>query len=192
MPARRDASGRQRPDRRCLLQHKTGHRVSVNIRISARRGERGEIVGGVGIFNDNSQTLSAIARMEAFEKLAYLDPLTGTANRRFAEITLRARYDEFKRYGWPFGLISPAAPLAPSHRSRYPSERPSRAEMTPRKRSWNAPTGSCARVRTQARPRHCRRVTAFFPGSATVHSILLTLTIARGPDPDGPLVANTQ
>jgi diguanylate cyclase (GGDEF)-like protein len=43
--------------------------------------------------------------MEAFEKLAYLDPLTGTANRRYAEITLHARYEEFQRYGWPFGVI---------------------------------------------------------------------------------------
>ena len=87
------------------LQHKDGHRVSVNIRINPLRDERGEVVGGVEIFTDNSQTLSAIARMEAFEKLAYFDPLTGTANRRFAEITLHARYEEFKRYGWPFGLI---------------------------------------------------------------------------------------
>ncbi len=57
------------------------------------------------MFTGNTQTLSAIARMKTFEKLAYLDSLTGTANRRFAEITLHARYEEFKRYGWPFGLI---------------------------------------------------------------------------------------
>ncbi|HSN69564.1 MAG TPA: diguanylate cyclase, partial [Thermoanaerobaculia bacterium] len=87
------------------LQHKNGHRVSVSVRISPLRSEQGEITGGVEVFTDNSQKLSAIARMEAFEKLAYLDPLTGTANRRFAEITLHARYEEFKRYGWPFGLI---------------------------------------------------------------------------------------
>jgi diguanylate cyclase (GGDEF)-like protein len=43
--------------------------------------------------------------MEAFEKLAYVDPLTGAANRRYAEITLHARYEEFQRYGWPFGVI---------------------------------------------------------------------------------------
>jgi len=87
------------------LRHKDGHRVSVNIRITPLKDEQGGIVGGVEVFTDNSLKLSAIARMEAFEKLAYLDPLTGTANRRFAEITLHARYEEFKRYGWPFGLI---------------------------------------------------------------------------------------
>jgi len=87
------------------LRHKDGHRVSVNIRITPLKDEHGEIVGAVEVFTDNSLKLSAIARMEAFEKLAYLDPLTGTANRRFAEITLHARYEEFKRYGWPFGLI---------------------------------------------------------------------------------------
>ena len=87
------------------LQHKDGHRVSVNVRITPLRDEQGEIIGGVEVFTENSQQLSAIARMEAFEKLAYLDPLTGTANRRFAEITLHARHEEFRRYGWPFGLI---------------------------------------------------------------------------------------
>ena len=87
------------------LRHKDGHRVSVNIRITPLRDERGAITGGVEVFTDNSQKLSAIARMEAFEKLAYLDPLTGTANRRFAEITIHSRYEEFERYGWPFGLI---------------------------------------------------------------------------------------
>ena len=87
------------------LRHKDGHRVSVDIRITPLRSERGEITGGVEVFTENSQKLSAIARMEAFEKLAYLDPLTGTANRRYAEITIHARYEEFQRYGWPFGLI---------------------------------------------------------------------------------------
>jgi diguanylate cyclase (GGDEF)-like protein/PAS domain S-box-containing protein len=87
------------------LRHKDGHRVSVNIRITPLRNEAGQIMGGVEVFTDNSLQLSAVARMESFEKLAYLDPLTGTANRRFAEITLHARYEEFKRYGWPFGLV---------------------------------------------------------------------------------------
>jgi diguanylate cyclase (GGDEF)-like protein/PAS domain S-box-containing protein len=87
------------------LRHKDGHRVSVNIRITPLRNDRGEITGGVEVFTDNSQKLSAIARMEAFEKLAYLDPLTGTANRRYAEITLHARNEEFQRYGWPFGVV---------------------------------------------------------------------------------------
>ena len=87
------------------LRHKDGHRVSVNIRITPLRNERGEITGGAEVFADNSQKLSAIARTEAFEKLAYLDPLTGTANRRYAEITLHARYEEFQRYGWPFGVV---------------------------------------------------------------------------------------
>ena len=87
------------------LRHKDGHRVSVNIRVTPLRSDHGEITGGVEVFTDNSQKLSAIARMEAFEKLAYLDPLTGTANRRYAEITLHARYEEFQRYGWPFGVV---------------------------------------------------------------------------------------
>ena len=46
-----------------------------------------------------------LERLAELERLAYLDPLTGLANRRYAEITLHARIEELQRYGWLFGVI---------------------------------------------------------------------------------------
>jgi diguanylate cyclase (GGDEF)-like protein len=37
--------------------------------------------------------------------MALLCPLTSLGNRRWAELSLRARLDEMDRHGWPFGLL---------------------------------------------------------------------------------------
>jgi diguanylate cyclase (GGDEF)-like protein/PAS domain S-box-containing protein len=87
------------------LQHKDGHRVHVFVRAAPIRGERGVIVGGIEIFTDNTPAAEALERFAELERLAFLDPLTGLANRRFAEITLKARLEELQRYGWRFGVI---------------------------------------------------------------------------------------
>jgi diguanylate cyclase (GGDEF)-like protein/PAS domain S-box-containing protein len=81
------------------LQHKDGHRVHVFVRVAPIHDERGEIAGGIEVFTDNTPAA------EALERLAFLDPLTGLANRRYAEITLNARLEELQRYGWRFGVI---------------------------------------------------------------------------------------
>lgn len=87
------------------LRHKDGHRVPVTVRAAPIVDGRGAIIGGVEVFTDTTPTAVAFARMAELEKLAYIDPLTGLANRRFAEITLEARLEELQRYGWRFGVI---------------------------------------------------------------------------------------
>lgn len=88
-----------------FLLHKDGHRVPVSVRVSPIRNEKGEIVGAVEIFTDNTSRSSVLERMAEFEQMAYVDPLTGVANRRFTEIALSSRLEEMQRYGWPFGVI---------------------------------------------------------------------------------------
>ena len=87
-----------------FLMHKDGHRIPISVRVSAIRDSRGTVIGGVEIFTDNSPKVAALERVKEVEKLAYLDPLTGLANRRYAEIALQARFEELRRYGWPFGV----------------------------------------------------------------------------------------
>jgi diguanylate cyclase (GGDEF)-like protein/PAS domain S-box-containing protein len=85
------------------LRHKRGHRVPVLIRTSPLFGPKGKIIGAVEMFSDNSAKIAVLQRIEELEKMAYIDPLTELANRRHTEISLRARIDELRRYGWPFG-----------------------------------------------------------------------------------------
>ncbi|HXY55850.1 MAG TPA: diguanylate cyclase [Nitrospirota bacterium] len=88
-----------------FLHHKDGHRVPITVRVAPISDDHGEIVGGVEIFSDNTPAVAALERVAEFEQLAYIDPLTGLANRRYAEITLNSRFEELDRYNWAFGVI---------------------------------------------------------------------------------------
>ena len=88
-----------------FVHHKDGHRVPITVRVAAIRDDHGAITGGIEIFTDNTPAATALQRVTEIERLAYIDPLTGLANRRYAEITLNARFEELQRYNWPFGVI---------------------------------------------------------------------------------------
>jgi len=88
-----------------FLHHKDGHRVPITMHVAPIRDEQGSTVGGVEIFTDNTPVATALERLAELERLAYVDELTGLANRRYAEITLRSRMEELQRYGWRFGVL---------------------------------------------------------------------------------------
>jgi PAS domain S-box-containing protein len=76
-----------------FLRHKAGHRVSVHVRV-APIYEHSRVIGAVEIFNDSSDRESAQRRAEHLQKLAFLDPLTRVANRRYLEIRLQSAIQE--------------------------------------------------------------------------------------------------
>jgi diguanylate cyclase (GGDEF)-like protein/PAS domain S-box-containing protein len=88
-----------------FLRHKDGHRVPVTVRVAPIGDAAGATVGGVEIFTDNTPPAVALERLAELERLAFLDSLTGIANRRYAEIALNARIEELQRYGWQFGVL---------------------------------------------------------------------------------------
>jgi diguanylate cyclase (GGDEF)-like protein/PAS domain S-box-containing protein len=98
------SDGRERTNE-VYLRHKDGHRVPIIVRVTPMRDPSGAIIGGVEIFTDNTPAALAFDRLAELERLAYLDPLTGLANRRYAEIMINARLEELQRYGWRFGVI---------------------------------------------------------------------------------------
>jgi diguanylate cyclase (GGDEF)-like protein/PAS domain S-box-containing protein len=87
------------------LHHKEGHRVPVSVRVSPIRNQQGKIVGAVEIFNDNSTTHAALRRLKALENEVLVDPVTRLPNRRWINIQLQARLQEYERYRWMFGLL---------------------------------------------------------------------------------------
>jgi diguanylate cyclase (GGDEF)-like protein/PAS domain S-box-containing protein len=98
------ADGTQRSTE-VFLRHKDGHRVPVTVRVAPIRDQEGAVTGAVEIFTDNTPAGAAFERLAELERLAYIDPLTGLANRRYAEISATARLEELQRYGWRFGII---------------------------------------------------------------------------------------
>jgi diguanylate cyclase (GGDEF)-like protein/PAS domain S-box-containing protein len=88
-----------------FLHHKEGHRVPVRVRVAPVQDAHKNIVGAVDVFTDNTAGMAALQRIKELQEMAYVDPLTGVANRAFTEINLRAKLDEMDRYGWPFGVL---------------------------------------------------------------------------------------
>ena len=87
------------------LHHKEGHRIPVTVRAAPVHDDQGQIIGGVEIFHDASNWREVRERLEELQKQAVLDPLTGLPNRRYLEQQLEIRFEELRRYGWPFGIM---------------------------------------------------------------------------------------
>jgi diguanylate cyclase (GGDEF)-like protein/PAS domain S-box-containing protein len=87
------------------LRHKLGHRVPVSVRVAPIKDSRGLTVGAVEIFTDISEKKRIERRAGELEGLAYLDPLTGLANRRFTELKVRQALEDLKQFDRGVGLI---------------------------------------------------------------------------------------
>ncbi|MFW5681389.1 MAG: diguanylate cyclase [Phycisphaeraceae bacterium] len=85
------------------LHHKDGYRKPVNVRTMPLVDAAGEIVGGIELFTDLTDSRDA-QRLRELEVLAAADPLTGLPNRRLFDTTLEARLAEKQRHGIPFAL----------------------------------------------------------------------------------------
>ena len=88
-----------------FMHHKDGHRVPVFTRVSTLRDEEGKILGGIEIFTDFSNIQANSLRIIELEKLALLDNLTQLANRNYLEREIHARFEEYKRFKIPFGIL---------------------------------------------------------------------------------------
>jgi diguanylate cyclase (GGDEF)-like protein/PAS domain S-box-containing protein len=84
---------------------KSGQLVPVFMRVSPICDTRGEVIGAVEVFSDNSSKFAARERIEELEELALLCPVTEVGNRRYSEIAINNAFDELQRYNWRFGLL---------------------------------------------------------------------------------------
>jgi diguanylate cyclase (GGDEF)-like protein/PAS domain S-box-containing protein len=87
------------------LHHKLGHRVPVEVRATAMRGEDSEIRGAVEVFTSAARQLNVLEEIQKLRKEVITDPLTGIGNRRYAEIRLYECQGDQKDYGIPFGVL---------------------------------------------------------------------------------------
>lgn len=85
--------------------HKEGHLLPISIRIAPVREVDQHYVVAVEIHSSSSPRYAMRQRLEELQELALHDPLTGIANRRFVEINLAARLEEFRRYSFDFSVM---------------------------------------------------------------------------------------
>lgn len=87
------------------LHHKRGHRVPVEVRVCAVPGRDGAVAGAVEIFNDNSRQRAVRERATELAKLAFLDPTSQVANRRYLDQQLSHHLEQHSQQGPPFGIL---------------------------------------------------------------------------------------
>jgi diguanylate cyclase (GGDEF)-like protein/PAS domain S-box-containing protein len=87
------------------LRHADGYRKPVRIRTAPVSDQKGEIVGAVEVFSDDSAVLRAVEDADRARHDALTDELTGLPNRRLFDASLAGRLDNMGRYGWRFGLL---------------------------------------------------------------------------------------
>ncbi|MDR3775084.1 MAG: sensor domain-containing diguanylate cyclase [Terracidiphilus sp.] len=88
-----------------FLRHKLGRRVPVNVRVQPMRDAKGDIIGAIEIFNDDSAQHAVRRRAEALQRIAFLDHLTQLPNRRFLEMTVRTVLSEFEVHKDASGVL---------------------------------------------------------------------------------------
>ena len=88
-----------------FMHHADGHRVPVYVRGAAIYDSRGDVIGSVEVFSDDSDRIGVLERLRQLEQMAMLDELTGLANRRYFNRAFDACLAAFERDGEPFGLI---------------------------------------------------------------------------------------
>ena len=104
-PIRRVHESSQVSEVEAYVCHKEGHLLPISIRIAPVREVELQFIVAVEIHSSSSPRYAMRQRLEELQEMAMHDPLTGIANRRFVEISLAARLEELKRYGFSFAVL---------------------------------------------------------------------------------------
>ena len=88
-----------------FLRHRKGHLVAVRTRVTPVPDADGQIVGAFEILCEITGSAGTLLDAEQLRELAFVDPQTKLASRRYLEMRLLSRFEEMQRYGWSFGVI---------------------------------------------------------------------------------------
>ncbi|MCI4626459.1 MAG: GGDEF domain-containing protein, partial [Candidatus Magnetoovum sp. WYHC-5] len=88
-----------------FLYNKEKKKVPVILKVNPVEDDKGQRLGAIAVFIENAEKIKLERQFTKLRSLNLIDPLTELGNRKYAEINLKARFNEWMRYGWPFGLI---------------------------------------------------------------------------------------
>lgn len=104
-PLARTISDGKRREADVYLKHRFGHRIPVCIRVTPIMDSSGCIVGAVEVFSDATAKRNIEKRAGELERLAFLDALTGVANRRYVALKVQQALQEVQQFGRSIGLL---------------------------------------------------------------------------------------
>ena len=87
------------------MRCKDGHRLAVSVRVVPILDADNRALGAVEVFSNIASRKQLERRNVELKKMAFLDPLTQLANRRFLDAKLRQSLDELALFGRIFGVL---------------------------------------------------------------------------------------
>lgn len=87
------------------LHHKQGHRVPVMVATLPIYDDAESVIGGMEIFHEATEIMSALAQIEELRAQSLICSLTGIGNRRYADQMLKQKFDEMERNKTTLGLL---------------------------------------------------------------------------------------
>jgi diguanylate cyclase (GGDEF)-like protein/PAS domain S-box-containing protein len=89
-----------------FLRHKSGHRVSVEVRVAPLKNAAGGIIGAIELFSESHSQIVLKQKILELERLALIDHLTELPNRRHLNMELIAQSALCERAeGYWFGVL---------------------------------------------------------------------------------------
>lgn len=88
-----------------FLHHKMGYRVPVSVRVSAVFGDKGDVIGAIEVFSENTVQMQAVEEYARLKEEVLVDEMTRVGNRKFGITALSTRLYEWQTFRVPFGLI---------------------------------------------------------------------------------------
>ena len=87
------------------VQHKSGYRIPVNLKVIPIMSSEGQAVGVTEIFTNSTPSVTIPLHLNELEKMQLLDLDTGIPKPLYMEMYLKNKINEYQKYNLPFGLI---------------------------------------------------------------------------------------
>lgn len=87
------------------FHHRDGHRVPSTVKIWPIQDPRGNVVGALEVFTDDSESISVLEKLQQLEQQVWVDALTGLPNRRYVDRVLQTYMGDWERLALPFGIL---------------------------------------------------------------------------------------
>jgi len=92
-------------DARAYLHHKNGSRIPVSISLVPFFDEFKQVSGAAEVFSVLTSRQELLRQLNEIQKVAFIDPLTQLGNRRYGEMILDTRLQQWRNHQIGFGLL---------------------------------------------------------------------------------------
>jgi len=104
-PMSRCLSEGQALDTKAFMHHKNGSRIPVNISLVPFFDEFKQVSGAAEVFAVATTRQELLRQLSEMQKAAFIDQLTQLGNRRYGEMILETRLQQWRKHQIGFGLL---------------------------------------------------------------------------------------